>query len=138
MIQDKFNDLELKKYFGKLYRHISIKCCFLNKAWHHVLAFSPNSALTLLGDQAILEMFLIETEGEMFKFLKILYNILTFPMRKWKSQRCLLDGGSIIIEKADKGSCVIVWCRVDYLSEMEKQLVDGQVYKGAMFNELCQ
>ena len=59
-------------------------------------------------------------------------------MRKWKSQRCLLDGGSVIIEKADKGSCVIVWCRVDYLSEIEKQLVDGQVYKGAMFNELCQ
>ena len=100
-------------------------------------AFSPNYSRRFLGDQAILEMFLIQTENETFKFLKTLYDTLTFPTREWKAQRCLLGGGYIIIKKAGKVSCVVVWGRGDYLYEMEKQLVDGVVYKEAMFDELC-
>ena len=29
---------------------------------------------------------------------------------------------SIVIKKADKGSCVVIWNRLDYLMEAEKQV----------------
>ena len=36
----------------------------------------------------------------------------------------MADDRSIIIKKADKGSCVVVWDRKDYIGEAEKQLWD--------------
>ena len=39
--------------------------------------------------------------------------------------RSLADDRSIVIKKADKGSCIVVWDRNDYLREAEKQL-DGK------------
>ena len=36
---------------------------------------------------------------------------------------------SIVIKKADKGSCIVVWDRNDYLREAEKQLKDQNVYR---------
>ena len=35
---------------------------------------------------------------------------------------------SIIIKPADKGSCVVVWDREDYLAEGYKQLSDEPIY----------
>ena len=32
-------------------------------------------------------------------------------------------------KKADQGSCVVVWCRDDYIKEAENQLKDNTVYK---------
>ena len=42
--------------------------------------------------------------------------------------RGLADDRSIIIKKADKGSCVVVWDREDYLAERYKQLNDTKTY----------
>ena len=36
----------------------------------------------------------------------------------------MADDRSIIIKKADKGSCIVIWGRNDYLKEAEKQLID--------------
>ena len=36
---------------------------------------------------------------------------------------------SIVIKKADKGSCVVVWDREDHIAEASKQLNDDSVYK---------
>ena len=47
----------------------------------------------------------------------------------------LVDDRNLVIEKADKGSCVVVWDRNDYLMEAEKQLSDKNVYKDVNFNE---
>ena len=43
--------------------------------------------------------------------------------------RSLTDDRSIVIKKADKGSCVVVWKRNDYLLETERQLSDTNVYR---------
>ena len=32
-------------------------------------------------------------------------------------------------KKADQGSCVVIWCRDDYIKEAESQLKDNTVYK---------
>ena len=44
------------------------------------------------------------------------------------SREELLDR-SIVIKKVDKGSCVVVWDRNDYLPEAERQLPDTKVYR---------
>ena len=47
---------------------------------------------------------------------------------EWNAIRSLADDRSIIIKKADKGSCII-WGRNDYLMKAEKQLSDKKVYQ---------
>ena len=46
-----------------------------------------------------------------------------------------MDDRNIIIKKADKDSCVVIWDRNDYIAEAEKQLSDEEVYKQASFKE---
>ena len=41
----------------------------------------------------------------------------------------MVDDRNIIIKKADKGSCIVIWGRNDYLMEAEKQLSDKKVYQ---------
>ena len=40
----------------------------------------------------------------------------------------MVDDRNIIIKKADKGSCIVIWGRNDYLMEAEKQLSHKDVY----------
>ena len=49
--------------------------------------------------------------------------------------RSLADDRNLVIKRADKGSCVVVWDRNDFLMEAEKQLSDKNVYKEVNFNE---
>ena len=48
----------------------------------------------------------------------------------------LADDRTIVIKKADKGSCVVAWNRKDYIKEAEKQLNDTNVYKEKLLQEL--
>ena len=43
------------------------------------------------------------------------------------------------IKKGDKGSCVVIWDRNDYITEADKQLSNKDVYKQVSFKEktLC-
>ena len=43
--------------------------------------------------------------------------------------RTLTDDRNIIVKKVDKGSCIVIWGRNDYLMEAEKQLSDKKVYQ---------
>ena len=47
----------------------------------------------------------------------------------------MADDKQIVIKKADKGSCVVIWDRDDYLAEAERQLKDENVYRNVNFNE---
>ena len=49
--------------------------------------------------------------------------------------RALADDRSIVIKRADKGSCEVVWNRMDYLLEIEKQLSNTNVCKCVDFRE---
>ena len=48
---------------------------------------------------------------------------------EWQAVRSLTDDRSIVIKKADKESCVVVWGRNDYLSEAERQFSGTKVYR---------
>ena len=47
---------------------------------------------------------------------------------EWQALKNLKEDRSIIIKPADKGSCVVVWDREDYLAEGYKQLNDESIY----------
>ena len=49
--------------------------------------------------------------------------------------RSLVNDSSVVIKKANKGSCVVVWDREDYIAEAERQLGDATVYKCVVFKE---
>ena len=49
--------------------------------------------------------------------------------------RGLADDRSIVIKQGGKGSCVVVWCKDDYIKEANKQLGDKTVYKDFDFKE---
>ena len=49
--------------------------------------------------------------------------------------RLLANDRSIVIKKADKGSCVVAWDREDYIAEASKQLNDESVYKSVKYKD---
>ena len=53
---------------------------------------------------------------------------------KWLAVRSITDYHNIVIKTADKGSCVIIWDRSDYIIEVEKQLNNKAIYKDVIFN----
>ena len=48
---------------------------------------------------------------------------------EWQAVRSLADERIIVIKKAGKGSCVVVWDRNNYLQEAERQLSNTKVYR---------
>ena len=49
--------------------------------------------------------------------------------------RGLAEDHSIVIKPAYKGSCVVVWDKLDYLSEAENHLKDGNTYNYVKFGD---
>ena len=48
---------------------------------------------------------------------------------EWEAVSTLVDDRNIVIKKVDKGLCVIIWDRNDYITEEESQLKNKLVYK---------
>ena len=55
--------------------------------------------------------------------------------KEWLAMRGLTVGQNIIIKPTDKGSCVMVWDRKDYLAEADSQLKDNETYESSSFKE---
>ena len=85
-----------------------------------------------------LELFLSQLEKEMI-FNDLLNDSIsitsTMSKEEWEELRGLAYDRSIVIKQADNGSCVLVWCRDDYIKEANKQLEDKTVYKYINFKE---
>ena len=45
---------------------------------------------------------------------------------------------SIVIKKADKGSCVVIWNRLDYLMEAEKQVYQEVRFSKSILTDLVE
>ena len=92
-------------------------------------AFTPKSTWHPPKGHACLEVFLSQIEKEIFEipFSDLKYSNMS--REEWQAVRSLADDRSIVIKKADKGSCVVVWGRNDYLSEAERQFSGTKVYR---------
>ena len=80
-------------------------------------------------------MFFSKVEQDLFKTIETPTRYSNLSSDEWKAIRSLADDRSIVIKKADKGSAVVVWYRVDYVKEAQKQLKDENVYKRVNFKD---
>ena len=60
------------------------------------------------------------------------YNL---PKDEYLAMHSLENDRNIIIKPVDKGSSIVVWDRLDYLAEAEKQLSDSNIYKEVQLSE---
>ena len=74
-------------------------------------------------------MYLSHVENQLFSIVDEPIGYSNLSKEEWVAMTSLADDRSIVIKKADKGSCIVVWDRNDYLREAEKQLKDQNVYR---------
>ena len=137
-IQNKINEPELRKYFDVFCRRMPIKWHFRNEPTQDFSdkpAFSAKSTWNPPKGHPNIEVFLSQIEHELFQISDKCLHYSNLTKEEWLAVRSLADDRSIVTKKADKGSCIVVWDRVDYLLEAEKQLSDRSVYKNISFNK---
>lgn len=76
-----------------------------------------------------LELFLSRLEADIFALLPGINRNLNLNRKEWLAMKGLAADRSIVIKQADKGSCVVVRGREDYLAEAERQLNDNSIYE---------
>ena len=70
---------------------------------------------------SLFRSFLSQVEVELFKISSSSIRYSNMPKDEWDTIRSLADDMNIVIKRADKGSCVVIWDRNDYLLEANKQ-----------------
>ena len=80
------------------------------------------------NQDAAIEMYLSRLEEEILN-LNTRIREHNISEEERKAIDSLRNDTSIIIKEADKGSCIVVWDREDYLKEAESQLGDKGVYE---------
>ena len=98
-------------------------------------AFSAKSTWNPPKSHPNIEVFLSQIEHKLFQISDKCLSYSNLTKEEWLVVRSLADDRSIVIKKTDKGSCIVVWDRVDYILEAEKQLGNRYVYKDISFNE---
>ena len=81
------------------------------------------------------KLFLSQLEKELFEVCKSNSGYSNFSKEERECMSLLANDRSIVIRKADKGSCVVVWDLEDYIAEACQQLNDGSVYKSVKFKD---
>ena len=84
-------------------------------------------------------MLVSQIENELFKPIKTPLGYSNLSKEEWEAVRTLADDSNIVIKKADKGSCVVIWDRSDYITEAESHFRNELVYKNISFKQdmLC-
>ena len=114
------NESDFKRDFEDFARKMRCKWYFRNditENFSQLPAFRNKSNWNPPKGHPALEMFLSQYEKDIFSVL--LGNTSTYNLTKNESLAMsgLAEDRSIIIKPADKGSCIVVWDRADYLAE---------------------
>ena len=121
-IQKKINESELRKDFSEFCRRMRNKWYFRNEPtpqFSEVPRFKTKSSWRPPNGHPALEIFLSKVEKDLFDICKKQRTYSNFNSEEWKAMRSLADDRSLVIKKADKGSCVVVWGRNDYLTDFK-------------------
>ena len=82
-----------------------------------------------------MEDFLRKVEADLLKAIEIPLGYSNLSKREWDAIRSLADDRNIVIRISDKGFCVVIWDRNDYVKEAEIQLSNQNVYKSVEFKD---
>ena len=138
LIQRKINEPELRGDFEEFCRRMRAKCHFWNEpseSFSKKPAFSTKSSWKPPEGHPNLEVFLSQLENEIFKMVETPLGYSNLSKEEWEAVRTFADNRNIVIKKADKGSCVAIWDRNDYITEAESQLKNELVYKKVSFKK---
>ena len=130
LIQNKINEPESKKDFENLCRQMRLKWFFCNEltpSFSKTPAFKTNLFWNPPKGHPCLQVYLSQVEKEPLELVVSHLGYSNFIREEWKAIRSLADNRSIIIKKADKGSGIVVWERIDSIVAAEKQLGGGGV-----------
>ena len=97
--------------------------------------FSPKSSENPPQGHPNLEVFLSHVEIDLFSIADEPIRYSNLSKKEWIAIRSLADDRSIVIKKAGKGSCIVVWNKSDYLREAEKELEDQNMYRKVAFKD---
>ena len=59
-------------------------------------------------------------EKEIFTLSEKPLRYSNLSKKEWQMVRSLANDRNVVIKKADKGSCVVIWDHLDYIIEAEK------------------
>ena len=136
--QRKVNEPELRRDFEEFCRRMRIKWHFQNEISEHfseVPVFSPKSSRNPPQGHPNFEVYLSQVGNELFSIADEPKRYSNLSKEERIAMRSLADDRSVVIKKADKGSCIVVWDRSDYLREAEKELEDLNVYRKVVFKD---
>ena len=136
-IQLKFNETESRRDFNESCIRMRLKWHFQDEpqGFNETPAFTPKSTWHPSKGHACLEVFLSQVEKEIFDIPSSGLKYSNMSREDRQAVRSLADDRSILIKKADKGSCVLVWDRNDYLQKAERQLSNTKVYRNVSNTE---
>ena len=121
-IQRKINEPELREDFDEFCRSMRVKWHFWNEPSEYFSkkpAYSPKSKWKPPEGHPNLEVFLSQIEDKLFKKVETPLSYSHLSEEEWGAVRTLADDRNIVIKKADKCSCVVIWDRYDYIAEAE-------------------
>jgi hypothetical protein len=127
----KIDEEDLRKDFNEFSRRMRNKWHFRDNVmadFSEIPAFRPKSTRTPPKGCPSLELFLSQIEKELFECVPQKLWQHNISKIVWLALKTLTEDNSIIIKPADKGSCVVVWDRDDYLAEGYSQLSENNVY----------
>ena len=134
----KINETDLRADFNEFARKMRCKWFFRNEPtenFSEAPAFRVKSNWNPPKGHPAVEIFLSKLETEIFSVLPgtpLDYNL---SKEEWLAMRGLAEDRNIIIKPADKGSCVVVWSREDYVAEADRQLEDNRSYESSSFKD---
>ena len=133
----KVNETDPRGDFNEFARKMMCKWFFRNKPtenFSEAPAFRVKSKWNPPKGHPAIEIFLRKLETEIFSVLPgtpLDYNL---SKEEWLAMRGLAEDRNMI--KVDKGSCVVVWDRQDYIAEADRQLKDNETYESISFKDV--
>ena len=122
-IQNKTKKPESRRDFEGFCRRMTLKWHFRNAPTPYFKekpVVAPKSTWKPSKAHPNLQAFLSQIEKELFEFAEPSLGYFNFSKGEWQAMRALENDRSIVIKKADKGSCVVICNRNDYIAEREK------------------
>ena len=130
----RINESDFKRDFNGFSQKTRYKWYFQNEPTEN---FSEKSAFNVKSNwnppngHPALEIFLSKFKSKVFSVLPGIPRDCNLLKDEWLAMIGLAEGRNIIINPADKGSCVVFWDWEDYLAEAEEQLQDVDIYDDA-------
>ena len=96
---------------------------------------SPKSRLQLPQGHSCSEVFLSQVENELFELPKADIKYFNLSREDWNAIMSSADNRYVITKKAEKGWCVALGGKNDYLLEAENKIIEKKVYREVINSE---